>query len=165
MHDDRSNIKTSENAENGSGMVFEQTSRRNANVNDGFKEMNMAALDIHPPMRDDSLVSPKKCGEVDLEGSELPIYQHQPLLKDFRLLSLHPGTDKDEVVISLVEVSFDEEREYEGLSYAWGSLDLPRSISHGDSSFNITDNLFHALKRLRYINRPRTLWVDALCIS
>jgi len=31
--------------------------------------------------------------------------------------------------------------------------------------FSVTANLFDALSHLRYFDRPRVLWVDALCIN
>lgn len=54
--------------------------------------------------------------------------------------------------------------EYEALSYHW-------QISRGDTILvngrrtDVTGNLFNALLHLRHADRPRALWVDAICIN
>lgn len=67
---------------------------------------------------------------------------------------------------------------YEALSYVWGSQESPAlayvheppelSIDTGVSrnasrTLEIGQNLALALKHLRYMSRPRTLWIDAIC--
>ncbi|EGY23525.1 uncharacterized protein VDAG_04963 [Verticillium dahliae VdLs.17] len=64
---------------------------------------------------------------------------------------------------------------FEALSYTWGSADdlecvkvIPRDHCPSQSSFralHIRRNLASALRHLRYENRPRMLWVDAICIN
>ncbi|KAG7112547.1 Heterokaryon incompatibility protein 6 like [Verticillium longisporum] len=64
---------------------------------------------------------------------------------------------------------------FEALSYTWGSADdsecvkvIPRDHCPSQSSFRalqIRRNLASALRHLRYENRPRMLWVDAICIN
>ncbi|KAI1269257.1 HET-domain-containing protein [Xylariaceae sp. FL1019] len=58
---------------------------------------------------------------------------------------------------------------YEALSYAWGSPDRTKVISlynEGMSrKLDIPNNLFVALRHLRYSDEERTLWVDAICID
>lgn len=61
---------------------------------------------------------------------------------------------------------------FEALSYAWGdpaSQDIlcvnnPNNIN-GASQLPITSNLSSALRHLRYENKNRVLWVDAICIN
>ena len=67
--------------------------------------------------------------------------------------------------------------EYEALSYVWGSEDNPETVYvellHGSfspsisstSTMQIGRNLALALRHLRYPNKTRTLWVDAICIN
>ncbi|KAH7142747.1 heterokaryon incompatibility protein-domain-containing protein [Dactylonectria estremocensis] len=62
--------------------------------------------------------------------------------------------------------------QYEALSYTWGSADNPQTvqvISQGDLSefrtLQIPKNLASALKHLRYPDKARSLWVDAICIN
>ena len=65
------------------------------------------------------------------------------------------------------------EPNYEALSYTWGSVKNPvaaRVLSTGKSgeayeTFQIGQNLACALRHLRFTDRPRMLWVDAVCIN
>lgn len=54
---------------------------------------------------------------------------------------------------------------YEALSYMWGPPHPTTEIFVNDSPFQIRQNLFAALKELRYKYFPRCLWVDAICIN
>ncbi|KAF2785688.1 hypothetical protein K505DRAFT_354874 [Melanomma pulvis-pyrius CBS 109.77] len=62
---------------------------------------------------------------------------------------------------------------YETLSYSWGTADNEEYIHITDlaSTHNtpawlkIRKNLAAALRHLRYPDRPRTLWIDAICIN
>jgi hypothetical protein len=65
---------------------------------------------------------------------------------------------------------------YEALSYTWGSIQEPRtayietaaSLAFTGDSFAtllISQNLHLALRHLRYAQKSRTLWVDAVCIN
>ena len=64
------------------------------------------------------------------------------------------------------------EPEFEALSYNWGSQQdqvTARVVSvsgdGGEYNISITRNLSAALRALRYPDRTRTLWVDAICID
>jgi hypothetical protein len=46
-----------------------------------------------------------------------------------------------------------------------GSPQYTRQIYLGEVPYNVTKNLESALRHLRYVDRPRVLWVDALCIN
>ncbi|KAK1967601.1 HET-domain-containing protein, partial [Colletotrichum sublineola] len=84
---------------------------------------------------------------------------------------LHPVTGVDP------NVSFDDNKlEYEGLSYVWapsgGEEDAdvleptaPSSSSSSSMSLSIRPNLAAALRQLRYLDIPRRMWIDALCIN
>ncbi|KAK0710844.1 heterokaryon incompatibility protein-domain-containing protein [Lasiosphaeris hirsuta] len=104
------------------------------------------------------------------------LYQHlyQPLPKrgSLRTATIHPGTPDDDIVISMQQVKFDDNNaaEFEALSYVWGSPDNPEVIFVCDKSGNhttlgVTRNLACALRHVRYANRPRTMWIDAICID
>ncbi|PLB34246.1 HET-domain-containing protein [Aspergillus candidus] len=62
---------------------------------------------------------------------------------------------------------------YEALSYVWGSSDMSAEViivSMSDLDelqgiVRITANLDAALRHLRFEDRPRTLWIDAICIN
>lgn len=62
--------------------------------------------------------------------------------------------------------------DYDALSYVWGSPDNPVTVfvrptdtADAPSTLQIQRNLAVALRALRYHDKPRTLWVDALCIN
>lgn len=95
-----------------------------------------------------------------------------------RLLKLFPGGPDSELsgFLEVCDFSFSRSDQkpyyqYEALSYYWGKSS-PRvakhvmKIFHGENSYeiNLRPNLESALRRLRYENKERRLWVDALCI-
>ncbi|KAH6857146.1 heterokaryon incompatibility protein-domain-containing protein [Chaetomium sp. MPI-CAGE-AT-0009] len=68
------------------------------------------------------------------------------------------------------------EPDYEALSYVWGSMDDARetaliryanltTVAAGFSSITLGNNLANALRHLRYRDRPRALWIDAVCVN
>ncbi|KAI0127776.1 heterokaryon incompatibility protein-domain-containing protein [Xylariales sp. AK1849] len=55
---------------------------------------------------------------------------------------------------------------YEALSYTWGELDGPEfSVKCDGYNFLALGHLKNALTALRLPDRPRTLWIDAICIN
>ncbi|KAK4901388.1 hypothetical protein LTR27_001946 [Elasticomyces elasticus] len=62
-------------------------------------------------------------------------------------------------------VKLDEAPEYEALSYVWGETTGSRAILLAGEEHKVTANLHGALGALRYTDRPRLLWVDAVCIN
>ncbi|KAI4866865.1 HET-domain-containing protein [Hypoxylon rubiginosum] len=111
-------------------------------------------------------------------------YRYTPLPGNnyIRLATIHPGKFEDDIVISFRTLPFPgPEYEYEALSYAWGSKEdpLPVYVSRCDvgtasaaqqtckvklKSILTTRNLDIALRHLRYVDKPRVMWIDALCI-
>jgi hypothetical protein len=100
-------------------------------------------------------------------------YQYKRLNQgknEIRLLDLLPGQFSDQIRVVIRNTSFDPTHPpvYEALSYAWGSTNNPASIAaskRGNTRINVTQNLVEALPYLRYIDRPRRLWIDAICID
>ena len=97
-------------------------------------------------------------------------YQYTPLnddLKEIRLLTLHQGGFKADIHISIHTVPLTPENppKYEALSYEWGSLENPIDIHVGVQTLAVTQNLAEALPYLRYRDRPRVLWIDAICVN
>jgi len=93
-----------------------------------------------------------------------------------RLLTILPGTGGDKIsarlqVFSLQQVA--NNAAYEALSYCWGEEDASVGILLGNiceakeqaSTFHVRPSLHSALCAFRYHDRPRTLWVDAICIN
>ncbi|KAI0490017.1 HET-domain-containing protein [Xylaria cf. heliscus] len=98
------------------------------------------------------------------------LFKYQPLDiadKQIRLLDLRPNSGRISCYLRPVSL-YQLEDSYETLSYCWG---LPTTrqvkISVNDFDFLVTTNLHAALLRLRQLdyNRPKTLWIDSICID
>ncbi|KAI4183083.1 MAG: hypothetical protein L6R41_005596 [Letrouitia leprolyta] len=113
-------------------------------------------------------------------------YEYQPLKKNttkIRLLTLLPGQFNDPIRITIEKKDLNKKQAFEALSYTWGSASDPlevivetRSSGYDLSrvkrwtrveftSLPVTRNLFEALQHLRYTDRSRVLWIDAICIN
>jgi hypothetical protein len=95
---------------------------------------------------------------------------HSPLdsqNSQIRLLVLHPGEFEDPVFCQLNIYSLEEQPVYEALSYVWGdaATTLPIYVGSQRKRVETTINLECALRHLRYQDRDRILWVDAICIN
>ena len=95
---------------------------------------------------------------------------------NIRLLTVLPGHDDDKIFCQLRVASLQQvanNATYESLSYCWGGEDASMCISLHNafeaeeqaSAFHVRPNLYSALCALRFHDRPRTLWVDAVCIN
>jgi hypothetical protein len=87
-----------------------------------------------------------------------------------RLLEVLPGTMEDPVVCRLHVATLPDARlEYEALSYCWerdgGGLAQDKQISCNGKYVHIGENLFQAIRRVRYTAGHRIIWADALCIN
>ncbi|EPE36533.1 hypothetical protein GLAREA_08696 [Glarea lozoyensis ATCC 20868] len=98
-------------------------------------------------------------------------FQYQPLdtsRREIRLLILHPYKNTlnlNGYSCTLIAVSLDEDPVYEALSYVWGSTVNKKEIFIDGQHFFITSNLAEALDHLYDREKPRRLWVDAVCIN
>lgn len=104
--------------------------------------------------------------------------QLYPTIKEWetRVVSIAPGEPSDWVVLSihpaviLEQSAFglpDEDRvqPYEALSYTWGAPVFSHPVVCNGVDFSVTQNLHAALVHLRYPDRERWVWIDALCIN
>jgi hypothetical protein len=94
-------------------------------------------------------------------------YQHKPFRdkNSIRLLTLEPGCHHDEIHVALIDVSLSNLPEYEALSYVWRSRIPNKLVFCGYKKILVTENCLDALRRLRHKKRPRTLWIDSICID
>ncbi|KAI1457281.1 heterokaryon incompatibility protein-domain-containing protein [Annulohypoxylon moriforme] len=92
-------------------------------------------------------------------------YTLDPENPHIRLVSIQPGIWSDEIHCTINVVPFDLHQEYEALSYVWGDRDIKKPIKLDGRPFEVTDNLWLAMRRLRHPSTPRVLWVDAICIN
>ncbi|KAL1602456.1 hypothetical protein SLS60_005872 [Paraconiothyrium brasiliense] len=83
-----------------------------------------------------------------------------------RLLKLLPAdSEADPVRCSVFSIELATAPPFEGLSYCWGDRTNQHFIECNERPFPVTNNLESALRRLRYPDRVRVLWIDAICIN
>ena len=100
-------------------------------------------------------------------------YQYSPSQGQYiRLLTLLPGKLNTPIRVRLhtTILTKDDVPAYEALSYTWGSPDGPidiffDSLRGSDQFLPVAQNLGCALQHLRYIDKPRPLWIDAICVN
>ena len=108
-----------------------------------------------------------QCGPTTYQSS-LHLYQGLKEPTHIRIMTLKPSLDPESPLhfsfrqASLVEVV----GKYEAVSYTWGEPNFTHSLYCEDGArLLITENLHAAIKRLRFPDLERTLWVDAICIN
>ena len=84
---------------------------------------------------------------------------------DIRVLRLQAGSENDPLQCTLECTSLDDKPRYEALSYEWNALAGTGTIICCGSMLEVTGNLHGALSSLRNRDKPRLLWVDAICIN
>lgn len=104
---------------------------------------------------------------IQSTGSSWARYNYSPLptTSSFRVLELLPGAPDDEIHIRLHHVSWNEPPSYEAISYAWGDTSIKVQITCDGSMLDITPNLRDGLRQMRFLDQPRYLWADAICID
>ena len=86
--------------------------------------------------------------------------------REIRVMHLLPaGVFSDPVACELETVNPASGVEYEALSYTWGDQLDTLPIYVDGIELYITKNLEAALRHLRFTDRPRRLWADAVCIN
>ena len=97
----------------------------------------------------------------------LPLYS--PLLGNtiIRLLALKAGPQEHVIQCSFIylDLTSQDLPAYEAISYAWGDPSDTLEISCQYNTVQITRNLHDVLKRIRYSDRIRYIWADALYIN
>jgi heterokaryon incompatibility protein (HET) len=95
-------------------------------------------------------------------------HTYEPLSDEhIRVITLHPSEDTSSPLsCSIHPIKLDDNvKVYECISDAWGEPTFSHHLNCGDgSTFKITPSLYSALTRFRDKQRPRLLWVDAVCI-
>ncbi|KAJ1323203.1 HET domain-containing protein [Microdochium nivale] len=109
---------------------------------------------------------PLVAGGQPSPGPKMP-YTRSSVLgsSDIRLLMLEPGDFDDPVICDLSVEPIDNRPPFEALSYAWGTAHSRETIQVCSKPFSATINLAQALRHLRYEDRVRVLWADAVCIN
>lgn len=105
---------------------------------------------------------------LEKPSPSLKLYEAMPHENSIRLLRLHKGISTDLVEFTLEFARLDQTTpEYEALSYVWGLSCRDSYIVHRPSqkAISVTPNLREALENMRWCDRDRLIWVDALCIN
>ncbi|KAF4450155.1 HET-domain-containing protein [Fusarium austroafricanum] len=95
-------------------------------------------------------------------------YSYSPISverAEIRLLVIEPGAWDANLECRLQHAVLTEMPPYEALSYTWGDANDVRPIALNGASWQVTANLESALRSLRQQDKPRTMWIDALCIN
>jgi len=72
------------------------------------------------------------------------------LKSEIRLLVIKFGFDDEETVSCHLEsVSLDAQPNYHAVSYVWGNPEITESIIVNGHKFNVTLNLFNALRKIK----------------
>ena len=82
-----------------------------------------------------------------------------------RLLHLGSGCCSTPLKAYLASYRLGDHCSYDALSYAWGESGLTELLLVDNQEFKISKNLHTILLHLRYPDRIRTLWIDAICIN
>jgi len=99
------------------------------------------------------------------------IYEHlNENQNEIRLVTLLSGSFSDDIHVLLHKsrLTEDDVPTFEALSYTWGDVqDTPNVYVGSDTSCTLTvvRNLETALRYLRYEDKNRTIWIDAICID
>ena len=93
-----------------------------------------------------------------------------------RVLCIEPGSLGQPLIALISEadlIYFDgvvitssqENLPYEALPYSWGYPEFTRAITCNGEAFPATQNLHQSLQVLRYEDRARYIWIDAIRIN
>jgi hypothetical protein len=88
--------------------------------------------------------------------------------REFRLLTLHPAPDPNAIPsceLAVFALGPQQHPPYEALSWSWGPFKVEDEMMLNGKAVKTRQTLVVALKHLRYADRPRNLWVDAVCID
>ncbi|KAI1385658.1 HET-domain-containing protein [Hypoxylon trugodes] len=81
-----------------------------------------------------------------------------------RILEILPGVRDDRIICRLVKCDLRDGIP-EALSYVWGKDMSQTSIQVDGQDFHVTKNLYEILRNIRYSDRIRAIWIDAVCIN
>ena len=104
--------------------------------------------------------------EID---SPLNQYEYQPIdpKDEMRILILLPPASPDETELhcEIATANISDNPCYEAVSYCWGAEIFSETLHVADGILAITENLADGLRRFRFKDRVRRLWIDAVCIN
>ncbi|MCJ1238061.1 hypothetical protein MMC14_006049 [Varicellaria rhodocarpa] len=122
------------------------------------------------------VVSPPRSRSENLLGAVIsaePLssnpYKYQPIptKRQIRLIELYSDDTSDPLHCRIFLASLNKLPEYEAISYAWGdpAYTVLIECNNNRKQLSISYNLGVALEHLRWKDKSRVLWVDAICIN
>ncbi|KAK4448048.1 heterokaryon incompatibility protein-domain-containing protein [Podospora aff. communis PSN243] len=121
------------------------------------------------PRNSDGSTAGHQLGSTPTPTSNGSLYANLQLDKDteqIRVLELLPSPSPDsEIAMALFTVPSPRSQGYSALSYTWGTPEPKHTTTVNGQPFSVGTNLFNALRSLRLPDRPRLLWIDAICIN
>jgi hypothetical protein len=96
-----------------------------------------------------------------------PLYTPLSGTKPLRFVHLLPGEPSAPISVELVHAHLDQPTtpSYEAVSYTWGDPTITETIQVDNSVLSVTRNAAAGLRRFRFYDRARLLWMDAICIN
>lgn len=85
--------------------------------------------------------------------------------RSIRLVRLRGGHRAQAIECDIFHTTLGAHEKFEALSYTWGDSTAIRQIETPKGPLSVTVNCFAALEDLRFEDRDRTLWIDAICIN
>ncbi|KAK6401777.1 hypothetical protein LTR95_019146 [Oleoguttula sp. CCFEE 5521] len=87
--------------------------------------------------------------------------------KDIRLLAFQPGREDDPLrcFLTYALLASPERPQYETIGYVWGDDTECLNVDLDGALFSVPLSSANALQCIRYPDRERVVWIDAVCIS
>lgn len=123
----------------------------------------------HHYPRSDRKITPTTFNDLKTptEGQERTPFIYTPLPAGTytRLITLLPGDGQSPIEFLLTPTNLSKKPKYEALSYVWGKVDAAYGILLNGQRFQVGENLWLALYRLRHMVNSQTFWIDAISIN
>jgi hypothetical protein len=109
-------------------------------------------------------------GAQAAQARDNEIFPYQILARDqIRLLTVHL-IENESFRLSLEHYPYDTALKYDALSYAWNPLDAANGppkiqVLCNATSFEMSSNLYQAIKSLAKLGLCRPIWIDYICIN
>lgn len=97
-----------------------------------------------------------------------PLYQDLDQAKrETRLLVIEPGFDQEDIWCAMQTICLSERPipSYETISYVWGDVALHGIVYVDGHKLKVPSSAEAVLKRMRYTDRRRMVWIDSVCIN
>ena len=101
---------------------------------------------------------------------DLQVFSYKPLAfstKEIRLLIVQPGQKEDLIQCNIIHTDIGAPKfsPYETISYCWGDATKTSVIILEKHPITVPASTAEALRCVRIVDAPRTVWLDAVCIN